>query len=158
MRPTSTRERERVHLKLNTLFCKLNNKSITHSNLSKINMNDDCILSSPPQKENGEWPTPVRKVVRSLQRDGLSQRAIVKKTTLPRRTIRRILHQEKSKRCRKKTLPRPHLMTQREIRQCIRHISRDWSTRRLTFDQVKAQLGITASARTIRREFAKSRM
>ncbi len=119
-------------------------------------MNDDCIFSSPPQKENGEWPTPIRKVVRSLQRDGLSQREIVKKTTLPRRSIRRILHQEKSKRDRKKILPRPHLMTQRDIRRCIRHISKDWSTRRLTFDQVKAQLDITALARTIRRELRRS--
>ncbi len=115
-------------------------------------MHDLIILSSPLQKEQGEWPTPVRAVVRGLQRDGFSQREIVSKTSLPRRTIRRILHQESSRRIRKKKAPRVHMMSVREIRRCIRHISRDWSTRRFTFDQVKAQLGITALARTIRRE------
>ena len=47
-------------------------------------------------------------------------------------------------------------MTTREVRQIIRHISRDWSTRRLTFHQVKAQLGIRASVRTIRRELRRA--
>ena len=88
-------------------------------------MNNTLVLSSPPQKENGEWPTPVRATVRSLQRDGYSQREIVSKTSLPRRTIRRILHQESSRRIRKKKAPRCHLISVREIRRCIRHISRD---------------------------------
>jgi len=44
------------------------------------------------------------------------------------------------------------MMSIRLICQCIRHISRDWSTRRLTFEQVRTQLSILASARTIRRE------
>ena len=59
-------------------------------------MDDDPILSSPPQKEKGEWPTPVRQTVRQLQRQGKSQREIVLKTTLPQRTIRTILRQESS--------------------------------------------------------------
>ena len=43
-------------------------------------------------------------------------------------------------------------MSVREIRRYIRHILRDQSTRRMSFEQVKAQLGVKASARTIRRE------
>src|SRR6266536_14093 len=119
-------------------------------------MDDTVIFSSPPQKENGEWSTPIRKVVRSLQHNRNSQRDIVCKTSLPRRTIRRILHQETSKRDRRKKAPRPHLMSIREIRRCIRHISRDWSTRRMSFEQVKAQLGVKASARTICRELRRA--
>jgi len=115
-------------------------------------MDDDPIFSSPPQKDKGEWPTPVRQTVRQLQRQGKSQREIVIKTTLPRRTIRTILRQESSHRLRRRKAPKPHLISIREIRRCIRYISKDWSTRRLTFEQVKAQLGIQASTRTIRRE------
>jgi Transposase len=47
-------------------------------------------------------------------------------------------------------------MSVREIRRCIRHISRDWSTRRMSFERVKAQLGVKASARTIRRELRRA--
>ena len=122
----------------------------------QFEMGDTLIFSSPPQKEKGEWPTPIRMTVRNLMRLGNSQREIVSQTSLPRRTIRRILHQESSHRLRKKKAPKPHLMSVREIRQCIRHISKDWSTRRLSFEQVKAQLGIKASARTIRRELRRA--
>ena len=47
------------------------------------------------------------------------------------------------------------MITVREIRQYIRHIARDWSTRRLSFSQVKVQLGVKASVRTIYRELRK---
>ena len=73
------------------------------------------------------------------------QRDIVSETTIPRWTVRRILRQESSHRLRQRKAPKPHLMSVREIRRCIRHISKDWSTRRLTFEQVKSQLGIQAS-------------
>lgn len=119
-------------------------------------MDDDVIFSSPPQKVNCEWPTPVRITVRNLQREGRSQREIVVKTTLPRRTIRRKLKQESSHRVRRRKAPKPHMMSASNIRQCIRHISRDWSTRRMSFEQVRAQLGIQTSARTIRRELRRA--
>jgi len=94
----------------------------------------NIILTSPLRLDDkGEWPTPTRAVVRACQRDGLSQREIVKKTDVPRRTIRRILHQESSRRGRRGKAYKPHLMSIREIHRCIRHISRDWSTRRLSF-------------------------
>jgi hypothetical protein len=43
-------------------------------------------------------------------------------------------------------------MSIRLVRQCIRTISKNWATRRMSFDQVKAQLNLPMSARTIRRE------
>jgi IS30 family transposase len=105
-------------------------------------MNDDIIFSSPPKKDKGEWPTPVRITIRNLHKEGKSQREIVSKITIPRRTIRRILRQESSRRLRKKKAPKPRLMSIREIRRCICYILKDWSTRRFTFKQVKTQLRI----------------
>src|SRR2546430_550805 len=72
------------------------------------------------------------------------------------RIIRRILNQESSRRGRKGKVYKPHLMSTRDIRHCISHISKDWSTRRLSFAQVKAQLGVQASVRTIRRELRRA--
>ena len=77
------------------------------------------ILSSPPQKDKAEWPTPIRAIIRALQRDGASQREIVSKTHAPRRTVRTILRQESSRRDRKKKQSKPHLMSIREIRRYI---------------------------------------
>ena len=51
---------------------KLAIKLSINSIVLQFEMNDTLVLSSPPQKENGEWPTPVRATVRSLQRDGYS--------------------------------------------------------------------------------------
>lgn len=117
-------------------------------------METPVILSSPLQKESGEWPTPARAIVRSLHRQGKSQREIVSETFMPRRTIRRILKQEHSRRERKKKLFKPHLLSQRTIRQIIRTISRDWSTRRFSFLVIKTLLHLTLLVRTIRRELA----
>ena len=117
----------------------------------------DIILSSPCiPKENEEWPTPARAIIRGMSRLGFSQREIVQRTGAKRRTIRDILHQEHCRRSRKGKVYKPHLMSIREIRRCIRHIASNWLTRRLTFQQVKTQLGIQASARTIRRELRRS--
>jgi hypothetical protein len=118
---------------------------------------DDIILSSPCiPKENEEWPTPARAIIRGMSRLGFSQRDIVRRTGAKRRTIRDILHQEHCRRSRKNKVYKPHLMSIREIRHCIRHIANSWSTRRLTFEQVRTQLGIQASARTIRRELRRA--
>jgi hypothetical protein len=111
------------------------------------------ILSSPNIPEEGdEWLSPARAVIRALDRLGLSQREIQNKTSCPRRTLRDILHQEHSRWARKHKVYKPHLMSIGEIRRCIRHIAKDWSTRLLSFGRVKAQLGVQASVRTIRRE------
>ena len=79
-------------------------------------MVSDLIFSSPPQKDKGEWPTPIRLTIRNLSRQGKSQREIVSDTFIPRRTIRRMLKQEHSRRERRKKAPKPHLMSIREIR------------------------------------------
>src|SRR4051794_29723781 len=118
-------------------------------------METPIILSDPIEKENNEWPTPARAVVRSLQRQGKSQREIVSKTQIPRRTVRRILKQESSCRERKRTAFRRHLMSTRDIRHCIRTIAKNWTSRRMTFAELKTQLLYWPSVRTIRRELAR---
>ncbi|KUJ06924.1 uncharacterized protein LY89DRAFT_767202 [Mollisia scopiformis] len=119
-------------------------------------METPLILSDPIEKENNEWPTPARAVIRSLQRQGKSQREIVSETHIPRRTVRRILKQESSRRERKRKLSRHHLMSIRDIRYCIRTISKNWSSRRMTFKALKKQLPYLPSVRTIRRELARA--
>jgi transposase len=134
------------------LFLIVNIELTIYPNTSKSIM-EDVLLSSPNiPKPGNEWPSPARAVIRALDRLGFSLSEIRKKTTASRSTIRDILHQEHSRRVRKNRVYRPHLMSIREIRRYIRYIAKDWSTRRLTFEQVKTQLGIQASARTIRRE------
>ena len=114
-------------------------------------------MSSPNIPKDGEeWPTPARATIRAMWRLGFKPRDIISRTSAPRSTIKDIIHQEHSRRARKGKVYKPHLMTRRLIRQCIRHIAKDWSSRRLTFKQVKAQLGITASARTIRRKLRRA--
>jgi hypothetical protein len=114
---------------------------------------NDIILSSPCiPKENEEWPTPAHAIIRGMSRLGFSQRDIIRRTGAKRRTIRDILHQEHCRRSRKGKVYKPHLMSVCEIHHCICHITKDWLTHRLSFEQVKAQLGVKASVRTIRRE------
>jgi hypothetical protein len=119
-------------------------------------MNDIILLSPCIPKENEEWPTPAHAIIRGMSWLGFSQHDIILKTGAPRRTIQDILHQEHCRRSRKGKVYKPHLMSTREIRHCIRYIAKDWSTRRLSFDQVRAQLGIRASACTIRRELRRA--
>ncbi|KUJ14282.1 uncharacterized protein LY89DRAFT_564823, partial [Mollisia scopiformis] len=89
-------------------------------------------------------------------RQGKSQREIVSETHIPRRTVRRILKQESSRRERKRKLSRHHLMSICDIRCCIRTISKNWSSRRMTFEALKKQLPYLPSVRTIRRELARA--
>jgi DNA invertase Pin-like site-specific DNA recombinase len=94
-------------------------------------------LSPSGAKDKGEWPTPTRAVIRRMFRDSRSQREIVHDTKVPRRTVRRIIRQESSRRDRGKKHKRHHMMSIREIRRCIRHISFDWSTRRMSFERLR---------------------
>ncbi|KUJ12614.1 uncharacterized protein LY89DRAFT_688259, partial [Mollisia scopiformis] len=48
-------------------------------------------------------------ILSSLFEKGKSQREIVQETQVPRRTVRRILKQEHSRKERKKKHPKPHL-------------------------------------------------
>jgi hypothetical protein len=118
---------------------------------------DDIILSSPCiPKENKEWPTPACTIIRRMNWLGYSQCDIILKTGAPWCTIWDILHQEHCWRSRKGKVYKPHLMSVYEIRCCICHIAKDWSTRQLSFEQVKAQLGVKASVRTIQRELCRT--
>ena len=94
-------------------------------------------LSPSGAKDKGEWPTPTRAVIRRMFKDGRSQREIVHDTKVPRRTIRRIIRQESSRRDRKRKDKRHYIMSIREIRRCIRYISFDWSTRRMSFERLR---------------------
>jgi len=110
----------------------------------------DVILSSPNiPKPGNEWPSPAHAVICALDWLGFSLGEIHQRTTASQSTIRGILHQEHFCRACKNRVYKPCLMSAREIRRCICHIARDWSTHRLTFEQVKTQLGIKASAQTI---------
>jgi len=140
----------------NPLSLNINIKSTNHSFCLQFKMETPVILSSPLQKDKGEWPTPTRAIIRSLQRQGKSQREIVSETTVPRRTVRRILKQEHSRRVRGKKQPKLHLMSIRDIRQCIRTIAKNWSSRRMSFADLKAQLNLVPSVRTIHRELRRA--
>jgi DNA invertase Pin-like site-specific DNA recombinase len=91
-------------------------------------MDDNIISSSPREKDRGEWPTPVRATIRSLQRDGLTQREIKAKTSVPRTTLRRILKQESSRRSCKGKVYKPHLMSTCEIHRVIQELSKNYNT------------------------------
>jgi transposase len=117
----------------------------------------DTILSPLPRtKEGGEWNTPTRSRVRTLFLEGKSDRKIVKETGIPRSSVQRIRKEKSSRRSRKGKVYKPRMITVHKIRQYICYISRDWSTCRLPFVQVKAQLGVKASVRTIRRELRRA--
>jgi transposase len=115
-------------------------------------MGDTILSPLPCTKEGGEWNTPTRSRVCTLVLEGKSDHKIVKETGIPRSSVQRICKEKSSHRSRKGKVYKPRMMTVCEICQCIRHISRDWSTCRLSFVQVKAQLGVKASVRTIRQE------
>ena len=112
---------------------------------------ENIIPSSSPLHEPGQnWTTPKLARIRQMQRDGKSWREIFQSTKVPRPTARRICKEQSSRTTRKGKAYRPKMMTVREIRRIIRYIANNYAMRRLTFTQVRAHLGILASARTIR--------
>jgi len=114
------------------------------------------LWSSPPRTGvKGNWKSPARAVVRYLAHQGISDGKISMKTGIPKSTIRYIRLDISNRRPHKIKGFHKEIMSSREIRRVIRFVSTNYSTRRLTFKQVKAQLGIEASARTIRRMLRK---
>ena len=83
---------------------------------------------------------------------GNSIAEIKRQTTIPRTTIKRWIEAKSSRTQRKGKSTRRRFVSKRQIRQIIRYIAKNWSTRRLSLEQVRAHLNIEASARTIRRE------
>ena len=96
-------------------------------------METPTILSPNSGKDKGEWITPIRAIIRAGMRQGKSQRELVAETHVPRRTVRRILKQEYSRRERKRKDSRYHLMSKGDIRHCLRTICKNWASRRMSF-------------------------
>ncbi len=110
------------------------------------------VFSSPPQKvPNGEVSETARAKIRAWKAAGWSTYKIIKESQLKPTTVKRIVKAESSHRTRKGKTYNPHLITTRELSRIIRHVTKSYSGRKLTWHQVKSELHIKASASTIRR-------
>ncbi len=139
-----------INFLCNTTTCKLFIKPPINQITLKLKMENPLWSSPPREGEQGDWKTPPRKTVRIMALQGKSDHMIRDATGIPRSTVQRIRKQESSRRLRKGKVYKPRMMTVREIRQAIRHLSKDYASRHLTFERLRAQLGIQASACTIR--------
>jgi len=135
---------------------KIYHNSTTYPNLSKFEMQTDILSSSPIHEPGDNWKTPKRARVRQARADGKSWKQIFQEIGVPKSSAQRMCRAKSSRTTRKGKVYRPKLLNKRTIRQIIRYISQNYSTRRMTFDQVKRALNIPASARTIRRELRKA--
>ena len=110
----------------------------------------DVQWSSPPREgENGNWKSPVRKVAWQMRRDGISLGNIVKKTGIPKSTLRGILCQDTCHRTCKGKKYQASLLTVHDICQAIRLATKGYTGRRLTWEQLAAILPTAASSHTI---------
>jgi hypothetical protein len=115
------------------------------------------IFSSPPQKkENGEYSTPARAKIRALSAIGFSQHGIAKKTGIPRSSIQSILYAPSSHRQRQGKTYKPYLVNPRTLRQAIRFLSKDYTTRKLSYASLRSHLQIKASAKTLSRSLRRA--
>lgn len=92
-----------------------------------------------------------RAKIRAVKAAGMSKYQIVKLSGLPKSSVGRILDAESSHSTREGKKYKPKLLNIRQIRQIIRFIAKDFTGRRKSWHQVKSELGIKASAETIRR-------
>jgi len=112
------------------------------------------LLSSPLATSHApfkDWPTPARAKVRLLRKQGLSYSQISNATGLTRSTIQGIVKAKSSRRSRKGKEYKPKRITPRDLRQIIRWVVTNWTTRRASYSRIKAALNINASTTTIRR-------
>jgi len=119
-------------------------------------MQNDIPSSSPPHESGTNWHTPKRSAIRQARRDGKSWGKISFEIGVTKSSARRICKAKSSRTTRKGKHYQRSLIDIRTVRQIIRHISKSYTTRRLTFIEVKAQLGLLASPRTIRRALRKN--
>ncbi len=111
------------------------------------------LLSSSPIHEPGNmWRTPKRARVRQAREDGKSWAQIYRDLRVPKSTAQRICKLKSSRTTRKGKQYRKRLLSKRWISRILRFIAFNWSTCRMTFQQIKTTLDVPASARTIRRE------
>jgi hypothetical protein len=83
---------------------------------------------------------------------GMTAYKIIKQTGLPESTIKRVLRAKSSHRSRKGKQFKPHLLKFRDVSRIIRHITKTYAGRKLSYHQLKSELHIKASANTIRRD------
>ncbi|KAJ8064186.1 hypothetical protein OCU04_006537 [Sclerotinia nivalis] len=98
------------------------------------------------------WKTPRRSRIIQARDLGKSWGWIEQNLGIPRSTARSIIKSNSTRRTRKGKVYLPSMISVKEIRRIIRTIARNWTGRRMTFEQIKNVLGIQASVRTIRRE------
>ena len=130
-------------------FLNFNNKLITNSFYLKFEMQYNIPSSSPPHEPGNIWNTPKRARVRQMRRDGKTWEEITKSLGVSRSSARTICKDKSSRTTRQGKQYHHLLLSVRSIRQIIRHIAKGYSNRRLTFKEVRQQLGIPALARTI---------
>ena len=115
-------------------------------------MKVEILSPSLVHKSGQNWPTPKRARVRQARANGKSWKQIFKDLGVPKSTAQRICKAKSSRTTRKGKQYQKRRLIIRWIRQIIRVISQNWSSRRMTFEQVRRALNIPASAHTIRRE------
>ncbi|PQE19211.1 hypothetical protein CJF30_00007538 [Rutstroemia sp. NJR-2017a BBW] len=101
------------------------------------------------------WESPKRIRVLQARADGKSWNKIASDLGLPKSTCRTIWNSQKERKNRQQRGGVQAMMSAKEVRKVIREISKSWHGRRMTFEQVRAVLGVKASVRTIRRELRK---
>ncbi len=114
-------------------------------------MQYDIPSSSPPHNDGENYNTPKRARVRQMRRDGFSWSSITQSLGVKKSTAQDICKAPSSRTTRKGKPYQKPLLSPRTVRQIIRYIATCYSTRRLTFEEVRRRLGIQASVRTIRR-------
>ena len=113
----------------------------------------EAILSSSPIHESGQnWLTPKRARVRQARADGKSWKTIHLELGVPKSTAQRICKAKSSRTSRKGKVFKKRILSKRHIRQILRLVTKNYTSRRMSFEQVKSTLNLPASARTIRRE------
>jgi hypothetical protein len=105
----------------------------------------------------GELTERARSRIREWKAAGWSQYKIIKETKLKPTTVKRILKAESSRRSRKGKQYRPYLLSFRDINRIIRYITKTYTGRELSYDQIKSELYLKPSANTIRRALRKVR-
>ena len=115
------------------------------------------ILSPSAQKcPKGMWNTPARASVRSLAKTGKNQLQIFDETGIPQPTISRILNAETSRTTRKGKQYKPFKLSQREVRRLIRRLSKNFTSRQLSYARLRVDCNIDASDSTIARALKKA--
>jgi len=90
--------------------------------------------------EKHEWDTPTRVRVKTLSETGLSRNAIFRQTNVPERSQRRIL-KGSDRRIGKNRSGAPHKLSSRDLRTMVRFITKSFTTRQSTWQQLASDYG-----------------